>query len=86
MSEAARKYTEMTGIVPDGVTAIAVGLVWAVEQAPTLLDRVKAVVEVLAAEREACAKICEETFVEPGDMQVESCGAAADKIRARGAT
>lgn len=35
----------------------------------------------IAAERERCARICEVTFVEPGDMQVCTCKEAADKIR-----
>lgn len=37
-----------------------------------------------ADEREACALICEDTWVEPGDLQVERCTEAAEKIRARG--
>ncbi len=36
-----------------------------------------------SAEREACAEICDETFVEPGDLQVDNCHEAAKKIRAR---
>jgi hypothetical protein len=36
---------------------------------------------VEAEERERCARICEETFVEPGDMQVCNFQEAADKIR-----
>lgn len=31
---------------------------------------------------EGAAKICDETYVEPGDLQVESCYEAAEKIRA----
>lgn len=37
-----------------------------------------------AKEREACALICEKTWVEPGDAQVENCHEAAASIRARG--
>ena len=40
-------------------------------------------VEATRQEREACAKICEETWVDPGDLQVENCHEAAAKIRAR---
>ena len=39
---------------------------------------------VAAKEREACALICEKTWVEPGDAQVENCHEAAASIRARG--
>ena len=39
---------------------------------------------VAAKEREACALICEKTWVEPGDAQVENCHEAAAAIRARG--
>ena len=38
---------------------------------------------VAAKEREACALICEKTWVEPGDAQVENCHEAAASIRAR---
>lgn len=37
----------------------------------------------LAKEREACAQICDETWVCPGDLQAESCHEAAAAIRAR---
>lgn len=43
----------------------------------------EAMEDARAEEREACAKICEETWVEPGDMQVASCQEAAEKIRSR---
>ena len=39
---------------------------------------------VAEKEREACALICEKTWVEPGDAQVENCHEAAASIRARG--
>lgn len=39
---------------------------------------------VVTAEREACAEICDNTIVEPGDQQMESCHEAAAAIRARG--
>ena len=38
---------------------------------------------LLAKEREECARICEETWVEPGDSQTTNCSEAAAKIRAR---
>jgi hypothetical protein len=41
-----------------------------------------AVAAAVAAERERCARICEETWVEPGDLQTCNCQAAADAIRA----
>lgn len=37
--------------------------------------------EGVATERERCARICEETWVEPGDLQTCNCQDAADKIR-----
>lgn len=40
---------------------------------------------VAAHERESCAKICDVTYVEPGDMQVKTCHEAAALIRARNA-
>lgn len=40
-----------------------------------------AIDRAVAAERERCAQICEETWVEPGDLQVCTCKEAADKIR-----
>lgn len=40
----------------------------------------------ISIEREECAKICEETWVEPGDLQTDNCHEAADKIRDRGKT
>ena len=43
-----------------------------------------AITKAVEMEREACAKICDETWVEPGDMQVETCHEAAALIRARG--
>lgn len=52
MTAAEKMYEEVTGIKPDSETAIAVGLVWAIEQAPTLLDRVKAAKEILTKVRE----------------------------------
>jgi len=37
------------------------------------------------AEREACAAICDKTWVEPGNMQVQRCHEAAAAIRASNA-
>lgn len=90
MTEAERIYTETTGAKPDSMTARAIGLVWAVEQAPTLLDRVKAAKAVLLAENEACAKIAAENtdFRMLQDFGMQSmcdqlCTNIADGIRAR---
>lgn len=49
MTEAERLYKEVTGVEPDNPTALAVGLVWAIEQAGSLLDRVKIAKQALAA-------------------------------------
>ncbi len=51
MTEAEKKYQEVTGEKAVGDTALAVGIVWAVEQAKTLQDRVRIVLEALEAER-----------------------------------
>ena len=49
MTEAEKMYEQVVGVKPDNETAVAVGLVWAIEQAPTLLDRVKVAKEALKA-------------------------------------
>lgn len=49
MTEAEKMYEQVVGVKPDSETAVAVGLVWAIEQAPTLLDRVKVAKEALKA-------------------------------------
>jgi len=46
--EAVRIYKETTGAEPDTPTAYAVGLVWAIEQAGSLLDRVKIAKQAIA--------------------------------------
>ena len=47
ISEAARMYEAVTGRKAEGVTAVAVGLVWAIEKQPTLLDRVRVAEQAL---------------------------------------
>lgn len=47
MTEAERIYKETTSADVDSETALAVGLVWAIEQAGTLLDRVKVAKQAL---------------------------------------
>ena len=91
MTEAERIYTETTGEKPDSLTAIAIGLVWAIEQAPTLLDRVKAAKAALISERNACAKVAEHdtSFMMLQDFGMQqTCTQVrtniADAIRARG--
>lgn len=56
MTEAEKRYEEVTGMKPDTDTALAVGLVWAIEQAPTLLDKIKVAREALEREREDTCK------------------------------
>lgn len=51
MTEAERMYEQVTGCKADSETARAIGLVWAVEQADNLLDRVKAAKEALRQAR-----------------------------------
>lgn len=49
ISDAARIYEAVTGHKADSVTAVAVGLVWAIERANTLFDRVKIAEQALKA-------------------------------------
>jgi hypothetical protein len=51
MTEAERQYEKKVGVKPDNETAVAVGLVWAIENANTLADRVKIAKEALKAAR-----------------------------------
>jgi len=60
-------------------------IAWATWQAARA-GTARMVADAVAAEREACAAICDVTYVEPGDMQVESCHEAALIIRARATT
>ncbi|MDE2468850.1 MAG: hypothetical protein KGL35_08920 [Bradyrhizobium sp.] len=59
-TEAERAYEAVVGCKPYGNTALAVGLVWAIERAPTLLEKVRAAKEyverVREDEREAITK------------------------------
>lgn len=51
VTEAERIYKETTGADVDSETALAIGLVWAVEQAGSLLDRVKVAKQALTLAR-----------------------------------
>lgn len=51
MTEAERIYKETTGADVDSETSLAIGLVWAIEQAGSLLDRVKVAKQALKLAR-----------------------------------